>query len=159
MLQLVFTSSDKIVSRLIRRQTWNKYSHVAITDGTYIWESTHSTGVHRILYGDWLDRRSSEVKRPVEVWVPDEARTIEYLDSRVGHGYDWLNLAGHICNCKLGSPDLYVCSEYLAEALNETSNRSFFEHRDYFKVAPRHLFISAYARSKVYKAVTVLGAA
>ena len=144
MIKLLFTRSDGLVSKFIRRFTWHWTSHVAIDiDGT-VWECNHNDGCITLPRHRW-DALHDHDTEEIEI-DGNQAAIIKRLNSRLGVGYDWGGLLGFLINANTGKRDRLVCSEYIGWAINE--DKMFFAHSKYYRLSPRHLYIAAWAHNK-----------
>ncbi len=144
-MKLLFTRSNGFVSRIIRWVTWHNWSHVALTDGTTVWECAHRVGCVQLPYQNWISQHSGDEVFEVEIEV-DEVAVKGRADSRVGAAYDYLGLLGYLFRHDTDSSSRLSCSEYLSWVLNY-QHQWFIDEHDHRR-APRHLFIAAYAKEQ-----------
>lgn len=145
-MKLLFTSSDSLVSHLIRRITWHDFSHVAIQIDETVWECNHRDGCIRIPLDQWMQEHAAQTVTSIDIWLDDVTEVAHRLNSRVGEGYNWTNLLLFPFNIDSDQQHKLICSQYIAWAINYKGK--FFNHHKYHRLAPRHLFISAYSHSK-----------
>lgn len=144
MLVVLGSTGNSFMGKVIQRVTWNKYTHVAVTDGNIVWECAGTKGVVCSPIQDW--NATHDCVETVPIQVEHENEIIRWMGSRVGFGYDYLELVGHVLNINLGSRKRYTCSSFVMEAINK--ELTFLNHKDYFKIQPRHVCLACYAHAR-----------
>lgn len=142
---LLFTSSDNIISRIIRRFTWHWTSHVAITDGTTVWECEHIDGCSMKPYAVWLENHEHATIEKIEIQI-DKEEVVKRLNAYRGYDYDFFSLVRHLFRTDSNNSNQLNCVEYIAQAINY--DMAFFSHVMYHRLQPRHLYVSAYSHNK-----------
>lgn len=158
MIRLLFTASDDLIPRIIRRHTWSTVSHVAIQINDTVYESSHSTGVVGYTYNEWLQLYG----KPVEVrylFGLDEKQVERRLRSQLGGDYNFaltflfplrLDFRKNLYHL-IEVDDLVLdwnCSELIAWAIREIIAHDYF-----YRVAPRHLLAIGHASEHTLKMV------
>lgn len=136
-MKLVFCNSERIGSRLIRKLTFSKWSHVAIVDGDTVIEAVWPR-VRRVPLAHLLEtHRDHEF---AEVDVEMESVALSFAGSQIGKRYDWRALFGLITPTRdWERSDQWDCAELVAAAINAGSRRALF--RDKARVTPQMLYL------------------
>lgn len=116
MIQIFFSDSDRVGSKLIRSVTWSEYSHVGFIDpyrDTVIDSRLSAGGVTEYpaahLYRDY--------PRVKVVTLEDVSfQAVQFARTQIGKGYDWTALFGLWLHRDWQAEDRWFCSELVAWA-------------------------------------------
>ncbi len=142
-MRLLFCTSNKIGSRLIRAFTWSKWSHVAIVDGNEVIEAAWPRVRIKPLAEVLAEHTAYEL-----VDVPDELLADDVIDavrSQVGKPYDWTAIVGIFLRRDWEESDSWFCSELVAWGFAQ-ANASLFRADSVRRVTPEHLWMLAPGR-------------
>ncbi|MEW4983088.1 MAG: hypothetical protein AB1Y26_07635 [Cycloclasticus sp.] len=144
-MRLAFYKGKSLSSRLIRRKTRGKYSHVGIifSDGRILeaWFSTNSVR--------WIDNLSDGHTEGTEVDIfeingqVDEAAGLKFALKQVGMPYGHMKIIRFMTYTNRGNPFNWICSE-IALALVRTAGVSLLARVEAYKVSPSMLSWSPY---------------
>jgi hypothetical protein len=124
---IIFTHSKHWVSRAIKIITGCKWTHVGIVDGDYILESRGGKGVVRTPMKSFLRHYNDDIlfrKLPIDM---------ELARSKIGCGFDEKGMFAVLFRANWQDPDLYFCSEYVAEVTDRFDTE--FAHL----ITPKHI--------------------
>lgn len=136
-VDIIFTRSNKIGSRLIRSYTWSNWSHCSLIDGDDVIEAALWYGV-RVSPLESLKSRSSEweVKRfPVK----DAEKFKSFMRSQVGKKYDYLGALGIALRLRTEKRNRWSCAELLVHAALKCGSSWFKEH-SLHKISPQDIY-------------------
>lgn len=136
-MRVLFCTSDRIASRIIRAVTWSDWSHVAIIDG------------YQVIEAVWPEVRAahlSEVlaKHPsyaiVHIPVPDEQAAIAAARSQIGKPYDLVGMLGLGLHRDWQQDTDWWCSELVTFAI-QAGGMQLYRDNVMHKVTPQHLWM------------------
>ncbi len=139
-MKIILCRNHSIGSYLLRLVMWSRYSHTAIRDGDYVYDSTMlQGGVEVHPYARWKEHYPVTDEREVEVKDLGAARA--WLKDQVGKPYDWTALLGLLSRRDWQQDDAWFCSE-LAETFRSLFSAKKFR-ADAWLITPHHQDIVA----------------
>lgn len=121
---ILFSTSDSLGSKLIRKAAQEPVSHVAILKDNMVWESRFPRGVRVVSFKDWAKYNQLIATEAWPEWAP--ALTLEELADGGGNWYDvgallWLGLCFavgvHPKSNQWNHPSAKICTEYVTKLL------------------------------------------
>lgn len=137
--KIVFAASNKPFAILIKLFTLSHWSHCGIIDGSFVIDTTLSTGVRRIPFGEWKQHYDHYVI--VEMPIEDKSMRLHWARSQVGKKYDPLGILSLALRKNFSDRDSYFCSELVAIYLGITERT--------WRLSPQWLW-SLYKTTKSY---------
>ncbi len=138
---LIGFSTDKQdwISKIIRKLTWSKFSHVVLINpdhSSYI-ESTHSVGVRELPIGEFLKKNNMEIgmirhPHPEEVW--------RLARLEIGKPYDSAYIYGWLFHRNWQDDKKWACCE-LIPALTNRIGYPIIRCEEFIKVTPQILYM------------------
>ena len=92
-----------------------KWSHSAVLNDGWVYDTTLASGVRKIEFDRWLDHYPKYTW--VMVDVPDEPEAMLFLETQIGKPYDWTALFGLLFQRNWQEEDSWFCSELVEAAL------------------------------------------
>ena len=156
-----FSTTNKLMSRLIRWITRGKVSH------TWLAFDDPALGTRLVLEAEWYGYfpKSWEVWKKKNILVsefrligPDAAKALQDIGPKIGTKYDWVSAAlvgawkwfGTWLRKRLRSPKRLMCSEAVISVLKKAGYSSV-EHFNVEVTSPQRLMDRAFEMSLVYK--------
>lgn len=114
-MQLVFVRKNDIFTWVVTTVEGGNWSHCAVVhDSDFVIHANPLKGTHRAKMGDII--ASAADYAIVDVRGADEQVIYEYLEGRIGKGYDFAALPGLLFGKNWGMSDRDYCSELAANA-------------------------------------------
>jgi uncharacterized protein YycO len=137
-LKIIFSTTKKIGSKFINWHQRAEYSHCEVLFDDYI-IGARSTGVKRFP----LDSVSKIHEVAIFECSDEQAELFyEFMESKVGDGYDWMAYWGLLANEKSSQDqDKWFCSELMLSAFNHAGIK-VFDRLAPWKCMPRDFVIS-----------------
>ena len=140
-MKVLFCTSNKIGSVLIRGVTWSKWSHVALLldDGTAIeavWPKVRRVSAEEII----KNHSSYEI---VDFQGFDDQKIIDAAMSQLGKPYDITALFGLLAHRDWQETDSWFCSELVAWCFAQSGN-SLFRLEGLHRIVPQHMWMLNY---------------
>ncbi|MDZ7887766.1 MAG: YiiX/YebB-like N1pC/P60 family cysteine hydrolase [Pseudomonas sp.] len=137
-IQLLFSTTHKPFSALIRTMTWSRWSHVALVAGPHVIEATALEGVRQISKAYAISRASDYCL--VDLSAHDPQAIIDAARSQIGKPYDWTAIAGLGLHRDWQEEDSWFCSELVAWAANQ-AGEPWFRAEALRRITPQHLWM------------------
>lgn len=137
MIKILFSTNDKIGSKLIRAGTWSKYSHCDIL-------TEHGSVVGAVPFKGVIEYDPAErTTGKHEIKVVEGVSYHEVLSnvySQMGKSYDWLGVIGVPFHRDWQRDDKWFCSELIAWALEKSGKPVILKRTN--RVTPQDLLES-----------------
>lgn len=134
-MKIIFTTSDSIVSKIIKLFTSSPWHHVGVVVGTNVIEA-RTTGVVISTLREFKSRGKYHI---VDVHCDNESKAVEFLHAQVGKDYDFAGAIGLPFRTHWQDDTKWYCSELVA-ATFRTGGSSIV--RDGLRgVSPRDLWV------------------
>lgn len=143
-MQVVFCTSNKPGSLLIRAITWSRWSHVAIVLGDQVIEAVWPHVRVRPL-ADLL--KDHPVHVVVDLPCRSETAARDALHSQIGKPYDLSGMFGLALHRDWQEDDRWWCSELVAWAFDQGGS-PLFRPEAMHRVTPEHLWMIAPDRQR-----------
>lgn len=137
-IQLLYTTTRKPFSALIRTVTWSRWSHVALIDGDQIIESVVNGGVRQYPLRQAIDHTADHCI--VELTARNPQAILDAARSQIGKPYDWTAILGLGLHRDWQEDDSWFCSELVAWAAAEVGEH-WFRREALRRVTPQHLWM------------------
>lgn len=138
-MRLLFCTSKKPGSLLIRAFTWSSWSHVALVDGDEVieavWPRVRVAPLQLV-----LTRHSAYAF--VDLPARSADRIVKAARAQVGKPYDWTALVGMVVRRDWQEGDSWFCSELVAWSLAQGGS-PLFRPDVMHRVTPEHLWMLA----------------
>ena len=139
-LLLGFSTDKKdCISKIIRKITWSKFSHVVLVspDQTSYIESIHGVGVRELPIGEFFKKGSVEIGKishphPEEVW--------RLAKKEIGKPYDSMYIYGWLFRRNWQDDEKWACCE-LVPAMAKRTGHPIIRCEEFIKVTPQMLYI------------------
>lgn len=135
MIEIFFSDSDLIGSKIIRSVTWSQYSHVGFYDrqkGTVIDSRMKKHGVTEYPF----EELKKEYPRILLRTFPNVPRSaLDIARTQLGKPYDWTALAGIGLHRNWQEDDKWFCSELVPWACLQAGASVIF--KDTWRVTPQ----------------------
>lgn len=138
-MRLVFCTSQRVGSRLIRAFTWSDWSHVALVDGGEVIEAVWPE-VRAAPLNELLANHAAHAFVDMRCAAPGEV--IRAARSQVGKPYDVTALIGMLARRDWQEESGWFCSELVAWAF-EQAGTPLFRRNAIHRVTPQHLWMLA----------------
>jgi hypothetical protein len=141
-MRILFTKSDMIMSRLIRKVTGESVSHCVIQHGDYVIHS-NLWGVHSQRFDDFLDH--SYIVEQVEI-PDDDQRLLALFLKRERSGYDFGAMLYLGLRCLFPilpkknlwqSSGMYLCTEWVSEFVDNEADSMITPYGLFLKIKKR----------------------
>jgi uncharacterized protein YycO len=137
-VQLLFSTTRKPFSALIRAATWSRWSHVAMVAGPHVIEATAQEGVRQVSLAYAISQASDY--QLVEIPASAPQTIIDAARSQVGKPYDWTAILGLGLRRDWQEDDSWFCSELIAWAA-AAAGETWFRCDALYRVTPQHLWV------------------
>ena len=148
---LIGFSTDKKdwISKIIRKVTWSKFSHVVLINpdrSSYI-ESTHGVGVRELPISEFFEKNNIEIgminhPNPEEVW--------RLAKQEIGKPYDNMYIYGWLFRRNWQDDAKWACCE-LIPAMTARTGYPIVRCEEFMKVTPQMLYmISSPYKEELY---------
>lgn len=108
---IVLFKSRGFISRLIQFQTRSPYSHVGVMVRGTLYEAYHKGGVQkrRVIPLDEVELYGLALE-------VDEDELLQWLESKIGLGYDWVSVFRFLTRRPADYNSRYYCAEFVLDA-------------------------------------------
>jgi hypothetical protein len=137
-IQLLYSTTRKPFSALIRAVTWSRWSHVALIDGEHIIESVANGGVRQYPLEQAISLAADHCI--VDLPARDPQAILDAARSQLGKPYDWTAILGLGLHRDWQKDDSWFCSELVAWAAAEVGEH-WFRPEALRRVTPQHLWM------------------
>lgn len=133
------TNKQDFISRLIRKVTWSRYSHVVLIspDGLSYIESTHGIGVRELPIQNFLTKDNYEIAK---IFHPYPGSVWNLARHEVGKPYDEWYIWGYLFRRNWQDDSKWACCE-LIPSMAERCGHSLIRSSEFFKVSPQTLYM------------------
>lgn len=137
-LQLLFSTTRKPFSGLIRMATWSRWSHVALVTEAHVIEAVALGGVRQVATAYAIQHTSDYCL--VDLPVRNAQAIIDAARSQIGKPYDWTAVAGLGFHRDWQEEGSWFCSELIAWAAAQ-AGEPWFRQEALHRVTPQHLWM------------------
>lgn len=137
-IQLMFSTTNKPFSAVIRAATWSRWSHVALVSGNHVIEATAWSGVRQVSKAHAVNQTADYCLVDLPARSPDSI--IDAARSQLGKPYDWTGILGLGFHRNWQEDDSWFCSELVAWAAAE-SGETWFRAEATRRITPQHLWM------------------
>ncbi|MGH8348139.1 MAG: YiiX/YebB-like N1pC/P60 family cysteine hydrolase [Pseudomonas sp.] len=137
-IQLMFSTTNKPFSALIRAATWSRWSHVALVSGSHVIEASALGGVRQVSKDHAISQTAEFCLVDLPARAPDSI--IDMARSQLGKPYDWSGILGLGLHRNWQEDDAWFCSELVAWAAAE-SGEMWFRPDAMRRITPQHLWM------------------
>jgi len=135
-MKILFCTSNRIGSSIIRKITWSEWSHCALVDGDYVIEAVYPK-VRVSLLKEVIRKYSKYTIANLPCF--QETPIINAALTQIGKPYDWTALLGILWKRDWQEEDSWFCSELVAWAFSEGGS-PLFRKEAMHRVTPQDLW-------------------